>query len=119
MEHSGQRRGNSGIFIQGKYELQILDSYNNPTYINGMAGSIYKQYVPLVNASRKPGEWQTYDIFYTAPRFDEIGLAISPAYITVVHNGILIQNHVEIKGAIKYIGYPSYVPHKSKVFLIF
>jgi hypothetical protein len=111
---SGQRRGNSGIFIQGYYELQILDSYNNPTYVNGMVGSIYKQYAPLVNASRKPGEWQKYDIFYTAPRFDEIGLVISPAYITVVHNGVLIQNHVEIKGAIKYIGYPAYVPHDIK-----
>ena len=107
----GQRRGNSGIFLQGRYELQIQDNYNNPTYVNGQAASIYKQQAPLVNARRPPGEWQTYDVFYTAPRFDKIGLLLSPAYITVVHNGILVQHHTEIKGTIKFIGLPHYDPH--------
>jgi hypothetical protein len=107
----GQRRGNSGIFIQSKYELQIQDNYENATYVNGQAGSIYKQTPPLVNACKKPGEWQNYEVFYTAPKFDEIGLVLSPAYITVVHNGILVQNHAEIKGSIKFIGLPYYEPH--------
>lgn len=111
VEGDGQRRGNSGIFIQSKYELQIQDNYENATYVNGQAGSIYKQTPPLVNACKKPGEWQNYDVFYTAPKFDEIGLLISPAYITVVHNGILVQNHTEIKGSIKFIGLPNYEPH--------
>ncbi|MFY0654564.1 MAG: DUF1080 domain-containing protein [Cyclobacteriaceae bacterium] len=111
VEGEGQRRGNSGIFLQSKYELQVQDNYQNKTYVNGQAGSIYKQIPPLVNACRKPGEWQTYEVFYTAPRFDEIGLLISPAYITVIHNGILVQNHAEIKGSIKFIGLPYYEPH--------
>lgn len=107
----GQRRGNSGIMIQKRYELQVQDNYNNATYVNGQAGSIYKQHAPLVNACRKPGEWQTYDVFYTAPTFNEIGLLLTPAYITVMHNGILVQNHTEIKGRIKFIGLPNYEPH--------
>ncbi|MGY9002614.1 MAG: 3-keto-disaccharide hydrolase [Rhodospirillales bacterium] len=111
VEGEGQKRGNSGIFIQSKYELQIQDNYENVTYVNGQAGSIYKQIPPLVNACKKPGEWQTYDVFYTAPIFDKIGLLISPAYISVAHNGILVQNHAEIKGSIKFIGLPYYEPH--------
>ena len=111
VEGEGQRRGNSGILIQGGYELQIQDNYDNPTYVNGQAGSIYKQHAPMVNACRKPGEWQTYDVFYTAPTFNEIGLLLTPAYITVMHNGILVQNHTEIKGRIKFIGLPNYDPH--------
>ncbi len=95
---SGQKRGNSGIFLQGRYEVQVLDSYNNKTYFDGQAGAIYKQYPPLVNVCRKPGEWQSYDIIYTAPRFDDDGSLASPAFITVLQNGVLIQNHVEIKG---------------------
>ncbi len=106
-----QGRGNSGIFLQSTYEVQVLDSYNNRTYSNGQAASIYKQYMPLVNASRPPGEWQTYDIFYEAPIFHEDGTLAKPAYITVVHNGILVQNHVMLKGHTPYIGLPEYKPH--------
>lgn len=111
IEGEGQGRGNSGVFLQEKYEVQILDSYNNRTYSNGQAGAVYKQYIPLVNASRKPGEWQTYDIIYTAPLFGEDGEVKKPAYVTVLHNGIIIQNHVEIRGKTEYIGLPSYEKH--------
>lgn len=106
-----QARGNSGIFMQGIYELQVLDSYNNRTYVNGQAGSIYKQSPPLVNAMRKPGEWNVYDIIYTAPRFKEDGSLFSPAHITVLHNGVLIQNDTQIKGHTPYIGLPEYTQH--------
>jgi len=118
IEGSGQRRGNSGIFLQSKYELQIQDCYQNPTYVNGQAGSIYKQTAPLVNPCREPGAWQTYEVYYNAPRFDEIGLLIAPAYVTVVHNGVLIQNHIEIKGSIKHVGLPHYEPHGKLPLLI-
>ncbi|TAG13196.1 MAG: DUF1080 domain-containing protein [Sphingobacteriia bacterium] len=111
---SGQTRGNSGIFLMGRYELQVLDSYNNPTYPNGQAGSIYKQFIPLVNASRKPGEWQTYDIIFTAPQFFSDGTLQQPAYITVLHNGILVQNHVAIKGNTEWIGAAAYKAHNAK-----
>ncbi len=111
----GQQRGNSGIFIMGLYEVQVLDSYNNETYCNGQAGSVYKQHAPLVNACRKSGKWQTYDIFFTAPKFDSDKKLISPAYATVVHNGILIQNHVELKGPTEYRGQPVYKYHKAKL----
>jgi hypothetical protein len=94
----GQGRGNSGVFLQGIYEVQVLDSYNNKTYFYGQAGSIYKQYPPLVNASRKPGEWQTYDIIYHEPIFAENGKVIKKATITVLHNGVLIQDHAEVYG---------------------
>lgn len=107
----GQGRGNSGIFLQELYELQVLDSYESQTYSNGQAGSIYKQYIPLVNATRKPGEWQTYDVIYTAPRFSENGRVVSPAYITVLHNGVLIQNHSQIWGPTEYKGLPVYKSH--------
>ena len=115
----GQGRGNSGIFLQKRYEVQVLDSYNNRTYSNGQAGSIYKQHIPMVNASLPPGEWQTYDIFFTAPRFADDGSVQTPAYITVVHNGVLIQNHVKIKGTTVYRGEPKYEPHgmKEPIFL--
>lgn len=105
---SGMRRGNSGIFLQGIYELQILDSYNNPTYVNGQAGSIYKQNAPLVNTCKKPGEWQVFDIVYTAPRFKEDGTYFTPPYVTVMQNGVLIQNHVALRGPTMYIGIPEY-----------
>ncbi|MBI1769127.1 MAG: DUF1080 domain-containing protein [Bacteroidetes bacterium] len=111
-EGEGQNRGNSGIFFQGLYELQVLDSYENQTYSNGQAGSIYKQHIPLVNASRKPGEWQVYDVVFTAPRFSETsGRTIAPAYITVFHNGVIIQNHVPIAGSTQYKGLPVYKVH--------
>lgn len=114
IESEGQGRGNSGVFLMGKYEVQVLDSYNNRTYSNGQAGSLYKQHIPLVNASRKPGEWQTYDIIFIAPRFNSDGSLRSPAYCTVLHNGVLIQNHVELKGETFNTGAPSYTKHSDK-----
>jgi len=107
----GQGRGNSGIFLQNRYELQVLDSYDNKTYSNGQCGSIYKQYIPLVNVCRKPGEWQAYDIIYMAPRFNKDGIFIAAARITVFQNGVLIQNNVEIKGNTEHRGLPSYKQH--------
>ena len=104
----GQGRGNSGIFLMGKYEVQVLDNYNNRTYVNGQAGSIYKQTPPLVNACRPPGEWQTYDIIFTAPRFYEDGRVQSPARITVLQNGILVQHNTTIWGSTEYRGTPEY-----------
>ena len=95
---SGQNRGNSGVFLMGRYEVQVLDSYQNVTYPDGQAGAIYGQYPPLVNASRPPGEWQTYDIFFRAPRFDARGLVATPARMTVIHNGILVQDNVVLLG---------------------
>lgn len=92
-----QSRGNSGIFLQGLYEVQILDDFNNRTYSNGRAGSIYKQFAPLVNAGRSPGEWQVYDIIYTAPRFNN-GKYFTQPYVTILYNGILVQNHVALRG---------------------
>jgi len=107
----GQHRGNSGVFLQELYELQVLDSYNNPTYANGQAGSLYKQAMPLVNASRKPGEWQAYDIIWKAPRFSPGGGLTSPARITVLHNGVLVHDDTVLSGKTEYIGAPSYAPH--------
>lgn len=109
----GQGRGNSGVFLQSRYEVQVLDSYQNRTYSNGQAASVYKQHIPLVNASRPPGEWQTYDIFFTAPRFNADSLVVAPARITVVHNGVLVQNNIEVKGPTEYIGLPVYKAHSS------
>jgi hypothetical protein len=110
----GQGRGNSGIFLMGKYELQVLDSYKNKTYSNGQAGSIYKQLMPLVNASRPPGEWQTYEVIFKAPRFYENGIVKSPATITVLHNGVLVQNNATLAGSTQYIGLASYEKHGEK-----
>lgn len=104
----GQDRGNSGVFLQERYEIQVLDSYDNPTYPNGQAASVYKQHIPLVNASRPPGEWQSYNILYTAPRFDDEDTLESPAYVTVLHNGVVVQHHVEVQGTTEWIGEPSY-----------
>ncbi|WP_317126384.1 3-keto-disaccharide hydrolase [Chitinophaga alhagiae] len=106
-----QGRGNSGIFLQSNYELQVLDNYNNKTYSNGQAGSLYKQAIPLVNACKKPGEWQAYDVIWTAPRFNEDGSLKTPARITVLHNGILVQNNTELLGKTLYIGKPFYEKH--------
>ena len=107
----GQGRGNSGVFLQNRYEVQVLDCYQNRTYSNGQTGAIYKQSIPLVNACRKPGAWQTYEILYTAPRFNQDGILLTPAYVTVLHNGILIQNHVAVKGTTEYIGLPKNEAH--------
>jgi len=110
----GQGRGNSGIFLSSRYELQVLDSYKNKTYYHGQAGAIYKQSAPLVNASREPGEWQTYDVIYHPPRFDEQGKLLKAATVTVLHNGVLIQDNTEIKGSTSAPGAPKYVPHPLK-----
>jgi len=107
----GQHRGNSGVFLQRRYELQVLDSYHNPTYPNGQAASIYKQAIPLVNASRPPGEWQVYDIIWKAPQFSQGGGLLSPARMTVLHNGVLVQHETVLAGQTEYIGAPSYSPH--------
>lgn len=114
---SGQARGNSGVFLAATgpgdegYEIQVLDNYENKTYVNGQAASIYKQTIPLVNACKKPGEWQSYDIIWTAPRFNEDGTIKTPARITALHNGVLVQNNTEVKGTTVYIGQPYYKKH--------
>ena len=108
---TGQLRSNSGVFLQSLYEVQILDSYLNDTYWNGQAGSIYKQSAPLVNACQKPGKWNTYDIIYTAPRFKDDGTLHSHGRITVLHNGVLIQNNTLILGTTEFIGFPKTVAH--------
>lgn len=113
----GQARGNSGLFLASTgpgdegYEIQILDSYNNKTYVNGQAASIYKQSAPLVNAMRPPGEWQTYDVVWTAPVFGADGALKSPGYVTLFHNGVLVQNHTQLTGETFYIGKPKYKAH--------
>ena len=114
---SSQGRGNSGVFLASTgsgddgYELQVLDSYQNKTYVNGMAGSIYKQAIPLANPCRKPGEWQTYDVIWTAPTFNGDGSLNTPAYVTVLFNGVLVENHFELKGETRYIGKRFYKPY--------
>jgi len=114
---SNQARGNSGVFLAstGKgdsgYELQVLDCYNNKTYVNGQTGSIYKQAIPLANACKKPGEWQTYDVIWTAPRFNDDGSLKSAARVTVFQNGVLLQNNFELKGETAWIGQPAYHKH--------
>ncbi len=102
----GQGRGNSGIFFQRRYEVQILDSYNNRTYSNGQAASVYKQHIPLVNAMRPTGEWQVYDIIFNAPEYDAKGNEIKSGSITLIHNGVVVQNQVELLGTTEYIGKP-------------
>jgi 3-keto-disaccharide hydrolase len=110
----GQGRGNSGIFLMSRYELQVLDSYNNSTYSNGQAGSIYKQHMPLVNVCRKPGDWQAYDIIFIAPQFNDDSTVKSAARMTVFQNGVLIQNNVELWGPMQFIGVPKYQKHAAK-----
>lgn len=117
IQGEGQARGNSGLFLaslgsgDAGYEMQILDNYNNKTYTNGQAASIYKQHAPLVNACRPPGEWQTYDVIWTAPRFNDDGTLKSPAKVTAFHNGVLVQNDFELQGPTLYIGKPQYKAH--------
>ena len=110
----GQGRGNSGIFFMGRYEVQILDCHENTAYADGMTAALYGQTPALANACRKPGEWQTYDILFTAPRFNG-DMLISPAYITVIHNGVLVQNHTELLGPTRHKGLPAYTPHAEKL----
>jgi hypothetical protein len=111
----GQGRGNSGVFFGlDRYEIQVLDSYQSKTYADGSAGSIYGQYPPLVNASLPPGQWQVYDIIYTAPRFDPRGGLRSPAYLTAFHNGVLIQNNVALTGPSSWLERAPYLPHPEK-----
>ena len=106
-----QNRGNSGIFLMERYEVQVLDSFENPTYPNGQAASVYKQHIPLVNASRGPGEWQAYDIVFMAPQFGRDGRVSRPATATVFHNNVLVQNNVVLHGPTEYIGEPRYEAH--------
>ncbi|BFM19497.1 3-keto-disaccharide hydrolase [Gilvimarinus japonicus] len=107
----GQGRGNSGVFFQERYEIQVLDSFGGDTYVNGQAGSVYKQHIPLVNATKSLNDWNVYDIIYMAPEFNDAGKLLEPAYVTVLHNGVLVQNHVEIKGPTAWIGHPPYEAH--------
>jgi len=110
----GQGRGNSGVYIMERYEVQILDSFDNKTYFDGQCASIYKQHPPLVNANRKPGEWQTYDIVFESPRFDDAGKLTRPGYVTVFHNGIVVQNHFELEGGTFYDRPAAYTAHPPK-----
>lgn len=111
----GQGASNSGVFLMERYELQVLDSYRNTTYVNGQAAAVYKQYAPLVNASRPPGEWQSYDILFLAPRFAADGRLLSPARMTVLHNGVLVQHDVALQGATVYQGQPKYEAHAAQL----
>jgi hypothetical protein len=112
---NGQGRGNSGVYIMGKYEVQILDSFDNPTYFDGQCASVYKQQPPMVNACRKPGEWQTYDILFEAPQFAEDGKVLKPAYITVIHNGVVVHHHFELTGGTFYDRPAKYEKHAEKL----
>ena len=111
VQREGQNRANSGIFLDGMYEVQVLDNIDNPTYVNGQVAAIYKQHVPLAMASSPIGEWNTYDIIYHAPEFNVDGGKIKSGDITVIHNGVLVQDHVEIKGTTPYIGWPKNPAH--------
>jgi Domain of Unknown Function (DUF1080) len=120
----GQDRGNSGVFFMGLYELQILDSFNNPTYVNGQAAAVYKEQAPLVNASRSPGEWQSYDVIFVAPRFGPDGALLKPARITAFHNGVLVQHDVALTGptpngpTFHRSTLPTYEPHPARLPLV-
>ena len=111
VKDAGQNRSNSGVFLQNRYEIQILDNNDNETYVNGQVGAVYKQSIPLVMASMPTGEWNSYDIIYHAPEFDEKGAETKVATVSVLQNGVLIQDHVEIKGTTEYIGWPKNEPH--------
>ncbi|MEH6679728.1 MAG: DUF1080 domain-containing protein [Sediminicola sp.] len=111
VEGEGQHRGNSGVFLQGLYEVQVLDNNDNDTYVNGQVGSIYKQHVPLVKASVPTGEWNVYDIIFHQPVFNAEGKKIKSGTLTLIHNGVLVQDHVELKGTTPYIGWPKNDAH--------
>ena len=113
VDGSSQWRGNSGVLLMGHYEIQVLDSYNNPTYADGQAGAIYGQWPPLVNASRKPGEWQTYDIAFEAPRFEGSKL-VKAGNVTIFHNGVLLHNRKEIMGRVEHRKVATYLPHDAE-----
>ena len=113
VEGSGQGRSNSGVFLMGRYEVQVLDSFDNETYFDGQCAAIYKQHPPLANVCRKPGEWQTYDIIWKAPRFKD-GKLESPACVTVLQNGVVVQNHFQLEGDTPYHRPPAYEPHEDK-----
>ncbi len=113
VEGDSQHRGNSGVFLMDSYEIQILDSYHNRTYSDGQAAAIYGQYPPLVNSSRAPGKWQTYDIIFEAPKFDG-DKVVKPAYVTILHNGVLVHHHAKILGHVVHADAPKYVPHPEK-----
>lgn len=117
VEKASQGRGNSGIMLMGVYEIQVLDSYENRTYSDGQAGSVYGQTPPLVNACRKPGEWQTYDIIFESPTFEGRKVT-SPGYVTVIHNGVVVQHRTEIKGRVAHKDPPRYAPHGEKLPLL-
>ena len=110
-----QERGNSGVFLMGLYEIQVLDSYENKTYADGQASAVYGQYPPLVNASRAPGQWQSYDIVFHGPRFDAAGKLTRPAHVTVLHNGVLVQDNVELTGPTEHHQRPPYKMHAEKL----
>jgi hypothetical protein len=114
----GQGRGNSGVFLMGRYEVQILDSHENPTYPDGQAAALYGQYPPLANASRPPGAWQTYDIVFRRPHFDDAGAVVRPATVTVYHNGVLVQDRVALTGPTAHEARPPYEPHASRLPLL-
>jgi hypothetical protein len=118
VQGSGQGRGNSGVIIMGKYEVQVLDSYGNRTYTDGQASSVYGQYAPLVNASRPPGEWQSYDIIFRRPRFAAGGKLLRPANLTVFHNGILVQDHVDAWGETNWLQFTAYSKHADALPLV-
>lgn len=109
----GQGRGNSGIFLQGLYEIQVLDNNNNPTYVNGQAASLYKQQPPLVTATKNNGEWHTYDILYTAPKFNKDGILLKKGSVTMLHNGVVVHYNTQIEGTTEYIGMPQMKAHGS------
>ena len=111
----GQDNGNSGVFLMGMYEIQVLNSYENKTYPDGQASAVYGQYPPLVNATRPPGEWQVYDIIFRAPRFEDDGSLAAPATVTVLHNGVLVQNHVPLTGPTGHHQRPPYKKHESRL----
>jgi len=113
VQGSGQGRGNSGVFLMGQYEVQVLDSYENETYADGQASALYGRSTPLVNASRKPGEWQTYDIIFRRPQFNDEGKVTKRATFTVLHNGVLVQNHVVLSGGTGWDGPHSATEYKA------
>ena len=114
---NSQNRGNSGIYLQGRYEVQVLDSYQNPTYADGQAGALYGQWPPLANATRKPGEWQSYDIVFEAPKFEGAKL-VKPAYATVFLNGVLLHNHKELMGPTVHRALAKYVAQPAEDSLV-
>lgn len=112
---SGQGRGNSGVYLAERYEVQVLDSYDNKTYFDGQCASLYKQSPPMVNVSKKPGEWQTFDIVFESPRFADDGTVLRPGYVTVIHNGVLVQNHFQLQGGTYYDRPAAYTKHPEKL----